>query len=134
MSENRNSDMNQDRSGMDNTRGSEGLGGQSQSSDSLQDGQRQDMGNQQQDMGGGTQGHESMRQGGAESDRQDTGGQPMNIERSSVADYGSSGVPLDSGDSGRGGSTGSGRTDTGGLDDMDENNSMGHNRSGAGGM
>lgn len=129
---------------MENQRGSEGLGGQSQSSDRLQQGQRQEMGSQQgsgaqqgmnnQQGMGGTQGHESMRQGGAESDRQDTGGQPMNIERSSVADYGSSGVPLDSGDAGRGGSAGSGRTDTGGLDDMDEDNSMGHNRSGAGGM
>lgn len=123
---------------MENQRGSQGLGGQSQGSDSLQDGQRQDMGSQQdassQQGRESTQGHESMRQGGMDSGRQDTGGQPMNIERSSVADYGSSGVPLDSGDSGRGGSTGSGRTDTGGLDDMDEDNNLGHNRSGAGGM
>lgn len=118
-----------------NMRGSEGLGGQSQSSDSLQGGQRQDMSSQQQDQGS-TQGHESLRQGGMDQQgqRQDMGGgQPQGIERSSVADYGSSGVPLDSGDAGRGGSTGSGRNDTGGMDDMDDEG-LGHSRSGAGGM
>lgn len=89
---------------MGNTRSSEGLGGQSQRSDMEQDDQRQD-----------------------------TSGGQQNLGRSSVADYGSSGQPLDSGDAGRGGSAGSGRTDTGGLDDMDDEG-LGHNRSGAAGM
>ena len=97
MSENNNGNMN-------NQRGSEGLGGQSQSSDSLQENQRQDI----------------------SADNQASG-----MERSSVSDYGSSGQPLDSGDSGRGGSTGSGRNDTGGMDDMDEE---GRSRNGAAGM
>lgn len=102
-----NGNMNQNPSSdMNNQRGSEGLGGQSQSSDSMQQGQRQEI----------------------SADDQASG-----MERSSVADYGSSGQPLDSGDAGRGGSSGSGRTDTGGMDDMDEEG-LGHSRNGAGGM
>lgn len=93
-------------SGMDNQRSSEGHSGQSQSSDSPQEGQRQDI----------------------SADNQASG-----IERSSVSDYGSSGQPLDSGDAGRGGSSGSGRTDTGGMDDMDEEG-LGASRNGAAGM
>lgn len=91
-------------SDMGNTRSSEGLGGQGQRSDMEGEGRRQDTSSGQQNLG-----------------------------RSSVADYGSSGQPLDSGDAGRGGSAGSGRTDTGGMDDMDDEG-MGHSRNGAGGM
>ena len=96
----------QENNNMNNQRGSEGLGGQSQSSDSLQENQRQDI----------------------SADNQASG-----IERSSVSDYGSSGQPLDSGDAGRGGSSGSGRNDTGGMDDMDEEG-LGTARNGAAGM
>jgi hypothetical protein len=117
MSENRNEHMGRNQDG-DNQQNTSGLQGS-------------DMGNTRSSEGLGGQGQRSDMEG--EGQRQDTSGGQQNLGRSSVADYGSSGQPLDSGDAGRGGSAGSGRTDTGGMDDMDDEG-MGHNRNGAGGM